>query len=44
MFKLKPRRHFLAFCRIRYLTNLSFVRGALAGRKKFGPLCVEPSW
>jgi len=44
MLKLVPKRNFLTFCKIRYLTNLSFIRGSLAGRKKFGPLCIEPSW
>jgi hypothetical protein len=44
MLKLNPKKHFFVFCKIRYLTNLSFIRGSLFGRKKFGPLCIEPSW
>jgi glycosyltransferase involved in cell wall biosynthesis len=42
--KIKPLRHFFTFCKIRYLTNLSFVRGAMDGTKEFGPICIEPSW
>ncbi|MBI4494059.1 MAG: glycosyltransferase [Chloroflexi bacterium] len=42
--KLKPASKLLTWCKIRYLTNWAFIRGALAGTRKFGALCVEPSW
>lgn len=42
--RLKPRRRLLTWCKIRYLTNWAFIRGALDGSRKFGALCVEPSW
>lgn len=42
--KLKPRRYFFSWCKIRYLTNWSFIKGALDGMKEFGTICVEPSW
>ncbi len=42
--RLKPRGNLLTWCRIRYLTNWAFIRGALSGSGKFGALCVEPSW
>lgn len=42
--KLKPSSNFLTWCKIRYLTNWAFIRGALDGCKKFGAICVEPSW
>ena len=41
---LKPSAKFLTWCKIRYLSNLAFVRGAIDGTKRFGPICVEPSW
>ncbi len=42
--KLKPARNILTWCKIRYLTNWAFIRGALDGCKKFGTICIEPSW
>lgn len=42
--KLKPTNKLLTWCKIRYLTNWAFIRGALEGTRKFGALCVEPSW
>lgn len=42
--KLQPEGSFLSWCRIRYLTNWAFLRGALDGSRRFGALCVEPSW
>jgi hypothetical protein len=42
--RLRPAGGFLTWCRIRYLTNWAFLRGALAGSRRFGPICVEPSW
>jgi glycosyltransferase involved in cell wall biosynthesis len=42
--KLRPLDKFLTWCKIRYLTNWAFLRGALDGSKRFGAVCVEPSW
>ncbi len=42
--KLRPASKLLSWCKLRYLTNWAFVRGALEGTRKFGALCVEPSW
>lgn len=42
--KLKPAGAFFTFCKIRYLTNYSFIKGAWDGIKKFGAFCIEPSW
>ncbi|MBI3980287.1 MAG: glycosyltransferase [Chloroflexi bacterium] len=42
--KLRPASKLLTWCKIRYLTNWAFIRGALAGTRRFGALCVEPSW
>lgn len=42
--KLNPKRHFFTWCKIRYLTNWSFIKGALNGMKEFGTICIEPSW
>jgi cellulose synthase/poly-beta-1,6-N-acetylglucosamine synthase-like glycosyltransferase len=43
-FKLKPGSKFFSWCKIRYLTNRSFIKGASQGSKKFGPICIEGSW
>ena len=42
--RIRPRRKILTWCKLRYLTNWAFIRGALAGTRKFGGICVEPSW
>jgi hypothetical protein len=42
--KLTPRRHFFTWARIRHATNWAFMKGALDGTKKFGTICLEPSW
>lgn len=41
---LKPRSKFFFWCKIRYLTNLSFIQGGLTGLKKYGIFYIEPSW
>ena len=41
---LKPRRRLLTWCKIRYLTNWALIRGALDGSRRFGAICLEPSW
>ncbi len=42
--RLSPRKRLLTWCKIRYLTNWSFLKGAWDGSRKFGALCIEPSW
>ena len=42
--KLQPRGKLLTWCKLRYLTNWAFIRGALDGWRHFGTICVEPSW
>ena len=42
--RLRPTRRLLTWCKIRYLTNWAFLKGALDGSRRFGGVCVEPSW
>jgi len=42
--RLRPRHKFFTWCKIRYLSNWAFLRGALEGCRRFGSICVEPSW
>ena len=42
--KLRPLSKLLEWCKIRYLTNWAFVKGALDGARRFGTVCIEPSW
>lgn len=42
--RLRPSDRFLRWCKIRYLSNWAFIKGAVDGTKKFGPVCIEPSW
>ena len=42
--KIEPRSGFLTWCRIRYRTNWAFIKGALDASRRFGALCLEPSW
>lgn len=42
--KISGPSQWVSFAGIRYLSNLSFIRGAIAGQKKFGPVVIEPSW
>ncbi len=42
--KLRPVGNFFTWCKIRYLTNWAFIRGALDGCQRFGAICLEPSW
>jgi glycosyltransferase involved in cell wall biosynthesis len=41
---MKPRRHFFTWARMRYLTNLSFITGALKGFIRYKVFCIEPSF
>jgi cellulose synthase/poly-beta-1,6-N-acetylglucosamine synthase-like glycosyltransferase len=42
--KIKPLISFLSFAKVRYLSNYAFIKGAWQGMKKFGTICIEPSW
>ena len=42
--KIKPLKYLPTWCKIRYLTNLSFILGALKGSREFKALCIEASW
>jgi cellulose synthase/poly-beta-1,6-N-acetylglucosamine synthase-like glycosyltransferase len=41
---IKPRRHILSWYKMKYLTNLSFLKGGLKGSLKYKVLCIEPSF
>ena len=41
---MKPKKHFFIWAKMRYLTNLSFITGALKGFKKYKVFCIEPSF
>ncbi len=41
---MKPRKHFFTWCKMRYLTNLSFLAGGLEGSQKHKAFCIEPSF
>ncbi|PIP67743.1 MAG: hypothetical protein COW92_04850, partial [Candidatus Omnitrophica bacterium CG22_combo_CG10-13_8_21_14_all_43_16] len=41
---MEPKNKLLTWCKIKYLTNLSFMIGGLKGFKKHKILCVEPSF
>jgi len=41
---MEPRKHFLTWCRMKYLTNLFFIKGGLKGSLKYKTFCIEPSF
>ena len=41
---MEPKKEFLTWCKMKYLTNLSFIIGGLKDFKKYKILCVEPSF
>lgn len=43
-FGMEPKDKFWAWCKMKYLTNLSFIQGGLKDFKKYKILCVEPSF
>lgn len=43
-FDMEPKDKFWVWCKMKYLTNLSFIKGGLKGRKEFKVLCIEPSF
>jgi cellulose synthase/poly-beta-1,6-N-acetylglucosamine synthase-like glycosyltransferase len=43
-FYMEPKSEFWTWCKLKYLTNLSFIQGGLKDFKKYKILCVEPSF
>lgn len=43
-FAMEPKNKFWAWSKMKYLTNLSFIRGGLKDCSKYKILCVEPSF
>ncbi len=43
-FGMEPKNKFLVWCKMKYLTNLSFIQGGLKDFRKFKVLCIEPSF
>jgi glycosyltransferase involved in cell wall biosynthesis len=43
-FDMEPKSEFWTWCRLKYLTNLSFIQGGLKDFKKYKILCIEPSF
>lgn len=41
---MEPRKNFLHWCKLKYLTNLFFVKGGLTGSIKNKTFCIEPSF
>jgi len=43
-FYMEPKDKFWVWCKMKYLTNLSFIQGGLKDFKKYKILCIEPSF
>lgn len=43
-FGMEPKNKFWVWCKMKYLTNLSFIQGGLKDFKKYKVLCIEPSF
>ncbi|MFH0738461.1 MAG: glycosyltransferase [Candidatus Omnitrophota bacterium] len=43
-FSMEPTDKFWVWCRMKYLTNLSFIQGGLKDFGKYKILCIEPSF
>jgi len=43
-FGMEPKNRFFTWCKMKYLTNLSFIKGGLKGFKKYRIICIEPSF
>jgi len=41
---MEPKKELLTWCKMKYLTNLSFIQGGLKDFKKYKILCIEPSF
>lgn len=43
-FAMEPKDKFWSWCKMKYLTNLSFIQGGLKEFGKYKVLCIEPSF
>ncbi|MDD5155196.1 MAG: glycosyltransferase [Candidatus Omnitrophica bacterium] len=43
-FGMEPKSKFFTWCKMKYLTNLSFIQGGLRDFAKYKILCIEPSF
>ncbi len=43
-FGMEPKSAFWVWCKMKYLTNLSFIQGGLKDFKKYKIFCIEPSF
>lgn len=43
-FGMEPKSQFFTWCKMKYLTNSSFIRGGLKGAGEYKVLCIEPSF
>ncbi|TRZ95699.1 glycosyltransferase [bacterium] len=43
-FDMEPKTRLFTWCKMKYLTNLSFIQGGLKDFKKYKILCIEPSF
>lgn len=43
-FSMEPKNRFFTWCKMKYLTNLSFIKGGLKDFKKYRIICIEPSF
>jgi hypothetical protein len=43
-FDMEPKSEFWTWCKMKYLTNLSFIQGGLKDFEKYKVLCIEPSF
>jgi glycosyltransferase involved in cell wall biosynthesis len=43
-FGMEPKSKFPVWCKMKYLTNLSFIKGGLKDFAKYKILCIEPSF
>ncbi len=43
-FGMEPKSKFFTWCKMKYLTNLSFIQGGLKDFKKYKIFCIEPSF
>jgi glycosyltransferase involved in cell wall biosynthesis len=43
-FGMEPKSKFFTWCKMKYLTNSSFIKGGLKDFKKYKILCIEPSF
>ena len=41
---MMPRKYFLSWCFMKYMTNLFFMLGGLKGSRRYSTLCIEPSF